>query len=181
MYFETGLNLAGWCQALTRRMSSGLSSASRSHTRLPSWPWIVWESRISSRWSSNKDYSKKGRCTRPLYAIPVTERYTRADASGVENRRISWKFLSEGDSLKDYLNCPLPRGWTLHIQDPDTVLEKWSAWAQWQILPLPSPFQLRHTPLSPRIVSRPRILVSNPNARQRCGVHHPSADAISLL
>jgi len=82
MYFETGLNSAGWCQALTRRKSSGLSSASRSHTRLPSWPWIGWEGRISSRWSSNEDNSKKGRCTRPLYTIPVTERYTEGGRVG---------------------------------------------------------------------------------------------------
>jgi hypothetical protein len=82
MYFETGLKLAGWCQALTRRKLSGLSSASRSHTLLPSWPWIGWEDRISSRWSSNEDYSKKGRCTRPLYTIPVTERYTEGGRVG---------------------------------------------------------------------------------------------------
>jgi Heterokaryon incompatibility protein (HET) len=124
MYFEAGLNWAGWCHDLTRRKSSGLSSASKSLTILPSWSWIGWEGRIGGGWASNEDYLKKGRYTRPMYTIPITEWYTSAHPSGVGKRRISSKFLHERDSLKDHLHLPLPPGWTRHIQNPDAQPKK---------------------------------------------------------
>jgi len=124
MYFEAGLNWGSWCQDLTRRKSSGLSSASKSLTLLPSWSWIGWEGRISGGWASNEDYLKKGRHTKPMYTIPITEWYTSADPSGTEKRRISSKFLYERDALRDHLNRPLPPRWTRHAQDQDTIPTK---------------------------------------------------------
>jgi hypothetical protein len=124
MYFEAGLNRGGWCEDLTRRKSSGLSSVSKSLTLLPSWSWIGWEGRISGGWASNEDYLKKGRHTKLMYIIPITEWCTSSSPSGSPKRRISSKFLHERDQLKDHLNRPLPPGWTRHTQDPDTVVKK---------------------------------------------------------
>jgi len=67
MYFEAALNWGGWGGDLTRRISSGLSSASKSLTILPSWSWIGWKGRIAGGWRSNGDYLKKGRYTTPMY------------------------------------------------------------------------------------------------------------------
>ncbi|PMD38763.1 HET-domain-containing protein [Hyaloscypha variabilis F] len=124
MYFEAGLNWGSWCVDLTRRKSSGLSSASKSLTLLPSWSWIGWEGRISGGWASNEDYLKKGRHTKPMYTIPITEWYTSADPSGIDKRRIHSKFLHERDALRDHLNRPLPPGWTRHTQDPSNIPKK---------------------------------------------------------
>jgi hypothetical protein len=46
MYFEAGLNWEAWSHDLTRQVSSGLSSASKFLTILPSWSWIGWEGSI---------------------------------------------------------------------------------------------------------------------------------------
>lgn len=120
MYFEAGLNWSAWAEDLSRRTSSGLSSASKSLTILPSWSWIGWEGRISGGWRSNEDYLKKGRYTTPMYTVPITEWYTVDEPSGAKKRRISSKFLWERDLYKDHMNRPLPRGWTRHPHDPET-------------------------------------------------------------
>lgn len=124
MYFEVGLNWGPWSHDLTRRVSSGLSSASKSLTILPSWSWIGWEGRISGGWNSNEDYLKKGRHTNPMYTVPITEWYTSDDPLEGSKRGISSKFLRERDLYKDHLNRPLPRGWTRHAHDPEASPKK---------------------------------------------------------
>jgi hypothetical protein len=124
MYFEAGLNCSVWGDDLTRRISSDLSSASKTLSILPSWSWIGWEGRILGGWRSNEDYIKQGRYTVPLYTIPITEWYTSDDPLGDIKRRISSKFLRERDLYKDRLSRPLPRGWTHHPHDPDMSLKK---------------------------------------------------------
>jgi hypothetical protein len=123
MYFEGCMNWGSWCGDLTRRKSSGKSSASKSLTLLPSWSWIGWEGRISGV-MGNQDYLKKGRHTSPCFTIPITEWFTSSSPTGSPKRRIVSKFFYEHEALKDHLNRPLPAGWTRHIQDPDSIPKK---------------------------------------------------------
>ena len=117
MYFDAALNWGGWVGDLSRRSSSGLSLASKSLTRLPSWSWIGWKGRIAGGWRSNEDYIKNGRYTTPMYTVPITEWYTGDTPFEGTRRRIKSKFLRERDIYKDHLDRPLPRGWTRHTHD----------------------------------------------------------------
>jgi len=117
MCFEAGLNWGRWGTDLTRRVSSGLSSASTSLTHLPSWSWVGWQGSISGGWRSNEDFLKRGGYTWPEDTIPITEWYTANMPFKGKRRRIYSKFLHEKRSCKDHLNRTLPRGWTRHDWD----------------------------------------------------------------